>query len=59
MSNYRPVSVLTTFYKVLRKVMHNRLSHYFQADNILVPEQCGFRKGISTENAVLKLTDSL
>jgi hypothetical protein len=26
MSNYRPVSLLTTFSKVLEKVMHNRLS---------------------------------
>jgi hypothetical protein len=38
--------------------MHNRLSHYLQTDNILVPEQCDIGKGISTENAAYKLTDS-
>jgi hypothetical protein len=35
--------------------MHNRLSHYFQTNNILAPKQSGFRKVISTENAAFKL----
>jgi hypothetical protein len=59
MSNYRPISLLTTFSKVLKKVMYNRLSHYLQTNNILVPEQFCFRKGISTENAAFKLTDGV
>jgi hypothetical protein len=57
MSYYRPISLLTTFSKVLEKVMHNRLSHYLQNNDILVPEQCGFRKGISIEDAAFKLTN--
>jgi hypothetical protein len=43
-SNYRPISLLTTFSKVTENVMHNRISHYVKANNILVPEQFGFRK---------------
>jgi hypothetical protein len=39
--------------------MYNRLSHYLKTTNILAPEQFGFRKGISTENAAFKLTDSV
>jgi hypothetical protein len=40
--------------------MHDRLSHYLQTNNILlVPEQFGFRKGMSTESAAIKLTDSV
>jgi hypothetical protein len=39
--------------------MYNRISHYVKANNILVPEQFGFRKGISAENAVFKLTDCI
>jgi hypothetical protein len=57
MSNYRPISLLTTFSKVIENVMHNRISHYLKANNILVPEQFGFRKGIFTEYAAFKLTD--
>jgi hypothetical protein len=51
MSNYEPISLLTTFSKVLEKVMHDRLSHYLQINNILVPEQFLFMKEISIENA--------
>jgi hypothetical protein len=39
--------------------MYNRLSHYLQTNNILVPEQFYFRKGISTENTAFKLTDGV
>jgi hypothetical protein len=59
MSIYRATSLLTAVSKVLEKVMHNRLSHYLQNNNILVPEQFGFRKGMSIENASFKLTDSI
>jgi hypothetical protein len=59
MSNYRPISLLTTFSKVLEKVMHNRLIHYLHPNNILVPEEFGFRKGIFTENATFTPTESV
>jgi hypothetical protein len=58
MSNYRPISLLTTFSEILQKVLYNRLSHYLHTNNILVLEQPGFRKGISTENTAFKLTVS-
>jgi hypothetical protein len=54
MSNHRPISLITTFSKALEKAVHNRLTNYLQTSNTLVPEQCGFRKGISAENTVLK-----
>jgi hypothetical protein len=59
MSNYRAISLLTTFCKVNENVMHNRKSHYLNANNILVSEQFDFRKGIAIENAVFKLTDCI
>jgi hypothetical protein len=58
-SHYRPISLLTTFSQVLEKVMHNRSSHYFQTNSILVPEQFTSRKGIATGNAAFKLTGSV
>jgi len=39
--------------------MHSRLSRHLCTNNILVTEQCDFRKGISTEDAAFKLTDSV
>jgi hypothetical protein len=59
MTNYRSISLLTVFSKVFEKAMHNRLSHHLHTNNILVSEQHGFRKGISTENAAFRLTDSV
>jgi hypothetical protein len=54
--NYRPISLLTTLFKVIENGLYNRISHYLKANNILVPEQFGFRKGIFTKNAAFKLT---
>jgi hypothetical protein len=51
--------LLTVLSEVFEKAMHNRLSQHLHANNILVPEQHGFRKGISTENAAVRLTDSV
>jgi hypothetical protein len=59
MKNYRPISLLTVFSKVLEKVMYNRLSHHKHTNNILVPEQFGFRQGKSPDNAAFKLTNSI
>jgi hypothetical protein len=56
MTKYRAVALLTTFSKVLRKIMFNRLNHHMHTNNILVPEQFGFWKGIPTENAAFRLT---
>jgi hypothetical protein len=35
------------------------LSQHLHSNNILVTEQPGFRKGISTENATFRITDSV
>jgi hypothetical protein len=59
MTNYRPISLLKGFSKVFEKAMHSRLSQHLHTNNILVPEQHGFRKSVSTENAAFRLTDSV
>jgi hypothetical protein len=45
MTNYRPISLLTVFSKVLVKVMYNRFSHHIYTNNILVPELFASGKG--------------
>jgi hypothetical protein len=59
MTNYRPISLLKVFSKVLEKFMYNRLNHHMHTNNTLVPEQCGFSQVKSIENAVFKLTDRI
>ena len=48
LGNYRPLSVLPYFSKILEKIMYNRLCNHFIKNNILYSKQFGFRKGHST-----------
>jgi hypothetical protein len=43
--------------KILEKAMNSRLSQHLHFYSVLVTEQYGFRKGISTEGAAFGLTD--
>jgi hypothetical protein len=51
MMNYRPISLLTTFSKILDRVMFNTVNQRLQVNNVLMPEQAGFRKDNTIENA--------
>ena len=55
-SNYRPISMLTSFSKVLEKALYKRLMQHIDNNNILNEQQFGFRKRLSTEDAIFKLT---
>lgn len=56
-TNYRPISVLTSLSKILEKVINKRLMAYLESYNILSNAQYGFRSGKSTEGAVTGLVD--
>jgi len=55
LTNYRPISLLTSFSKVFEKALFNRLTAHFNTNKLLVGNQFGFRKGIATEDAIFKL----
>lgn len=58
-SNYRPISLLTIVAKLLEKVIKHRLSKFLEENNLLANNQFGFRHKRSTEDAVIKLTDTV
>lgn len=58
-NNYRPISVLSVFSKIFEKLLNTRLIKYLSTFNILSSNQYGFRKGISTEDAVVSLTSHI
>lgn len=58
-ANYRPISILPFFSKVVEKCFVNRLMKYLSKFNILSPQQYGFRAGLSTDCAVLSFTDKI
>ena len=41
--NYRPISVLPIFSKVLERIMHNRTYEYFKENDMLSSKQFGFQ----------------
>jgi len=54
-SNYRPISVITSFGKVLETALYERMAEYISYNSIMTDQQFGFRKGYSTDEAIFKL----
>jgi hypothetical protein len=59
LSNYRPISLLTSFSKIFEKVIYKRLANHTSAHNILSKAQYGFRTNMSTENAIYQLMNNI
>lgn len=57
--NYRPISVLPIFSKILEKIMCKRLLLYLEANGILTNRQYGFREAHSTCLAIMDLIDEI
>ena len=57
--NYRPISVLPCFSKILERISYNRLFKYLTTNEILYKKQFGFQKGHSTEHAITQLIDQI
>ena len=60
MSNYRPISLLSIFHKLLEKLMYKRLIKFLEKKpNILNENQFGFRSNRSTTQAILLIADKI
>jgi Notch-like protein len=59
MSNYRPISILTSFSKLFEKVLQTRLLKHLTGHNILVKQWYVFRTKLKTGNATYQLTDEI
>ena len=55
-SNYRPISLLTSFSKIFEKVIYNTIYHHINHNHILADNQFGFRPALSTDIATYNLT---
>ena len=58
-TNYRPISVLPCFSKLLERIMYNRLYKFLVENNILYEKQFGFQNAHSTEHAILQLVNQI
>ena len=59
LKDFRPVSILPFLSKIIEKVICQQLMEYLDANNILPPNQSGFRTGRSTATALLDVIDDI
>ena len=58
-NNYRPVSLLPQFSKILEKLFNNRLDSFITKYDILSKSQYGFRSNRSTSMALVELLEKI
>ena len=54
-TNYRSVSILANISKIYEKLLYDQLSKYF--DSLRATNQCGFRKGFSSQYCLLVMLE--
>ena len=59
LDNYRPISILPQFSKVLEKLFQNRLLNFVEKNNVLNDNQYGFRRNRSTTIALFDLSQKV
>lgn len=58
-TNYRPISLLSSVSKILEKIVNKRLLWFLERHGLLANNQYGFRQNRSTEDAVITLVDHI
>ena len=57
--NYRPISLLSNMSKLFERLMYNRLDDFLQTSGNMYKFQFGFRKGYSTNHALLSIVEKI
>ncbi len=55
-SSYRPISLTSSFCKLIEKMITVRLSWFLNKNHLLNPNQAGFRKSFSTCDPIIRLS---
>ncbi|XP_065681563.1 uncharacterized protein LOC136095208 [Hydra vulgaris] len=56
-TNYRPISVLPVFSKILERIVYNSIFAFLYDNNLHYWNQYGFRSNYSTEHALIQLVE--
>src|SRR4029434_11108122 len=57
--NYRPVSLLTLLSKTIERAASKQVTEFLSKNNLLYPNQSGFKSGHYTETALLSVMEAL
>ena len=58
-SDYRPITPLSIFHKIMEKLMFDRLVNFLEKHNMIDDNQFGFRSGRSTTQTSMLFTDKI
>jgi hypothetical protein len=58
-TNYRPISILTSFSKIVERLIFLRLQRHLNAHQIIAKEQYGFKNKSSTEHAMYHVINEI
>ena len=58
-NNYRPISILPVFSKLLERIMYNRVYTHISENLLLYEKQFDFQRNCSTDYAILQLTKEI
>ena len=58
-SSYRPIALTSALCKTMEKIINKRLVYYLESHGLYNPIQCGFRKGRSTIDHLVRLETTI
>ena len=58
-NSYRPISLLSCTSKLMERIVNARLVWHLEKKGLLVPQQAGFRKNMSTEDQVAHIAQEI
>ena len=58
-NNYRPISLLSTFSKIIEKIVHERLYLFLIQNNVIYKSQFGFQKNKSTQHSLIEIIEKI
>ena len=59
LENYRPISLLPISSKIFERLIYNEMFTSFTENNLISPNQSGFRPGDACVNQLLAFTDEI
>ena len=57
--NYRPISIIPQFSKIIEKIIKKRIDNFIEKNNIISSNQYGFKKKSNTLHAIYALTNNI
>ena len=59
LNNYRPISLLPIFDKIIEKIVHRQLYAFLEEHDVFFKNQFGFKKKTSTGHSLIEITEQI